>query len=426
MAAFYSVTQVNAYIKNIFSRDAALTRITVRGEVSNCRYLDAGHIYFTLKDDNAAISCVMFQSSRAGLTFRLENGQKIDATGQISVYEKTGSYQLYVRTAALAGTGELYERFLAMKERLQEMGMFDPVYKKPIPTHVKTIGIVTAEGGAAIRDIINISHRRNPYVKLFLMPALVQGQYAPADIADAIRRLDRYHFDVMIVGRGGGSIEDLWAFNEEIVAKAIFDCETPVISAVGHETDFTIADFVADLRAPTPSAAAELANFDYRSFEEQLSLYREQMERLLLFRKGNMRSRLETFRARLEAGSPENRLQNFRTRLSHGQNRLEALMERKLSDTRRNAELIRTRMPVAMERKLERTQGKMKLYAGRLDGCSPLKKLSGGYGYVMSGGKAVRHVKDVRAGDELTSILADGTITSTVTGVKAGGIGNEH
>jgi len=426
MGSFYSVTQVNAYIKNMFSRDAALSRITVRGEVSNCRYLEAGHIYFTLKDDNAAISCVLFQSSRAGLSFRLENGQKIDATGQISVYEKSGSYQLYVRSAALTGTGELYERFLEMKARLQEMGMFDPCYKKPIPSYVKTIGIVTAEGGAAIRDIINISHRRNPYVKLYLMPALVQGQYAPADIADAIRKLDTYRFDVMIVGRGGGSIEDLWAFNEEIVAKAIFDCETPVISAVGHETDFTIADFVSDLRAPTPSAAAELANFDYRSFEEQLNIYREQMERMLLYKKSTCERRLETYRARLEAGSPQSRLSSMQTELSRDRDRLNTLMENRIVRGQRKAELIRTRMPLAMDRKLERTAGKLRILAERLDGCSPLKKLSGGYGYIMSGGKAVRHVSQLHTGDELTSILADGTVKSIVTGVETGGIRNEQ
>lgn len=425
MSSFYSVTQVNAYIKSIFSRDAALGRITVRGEVSNCRYLDTGHIYFTLKDEGAAISCVLFQSARAGLSFRLENGQKIDATGQISVYEKTGSYQLYVKSAALAGTGELYMQFLAMKQRLQEMGMFDDCYKKPIPAHAHTIGIVTAEGGAAIRDIINVSKRRNPYVKLYLMPALVQGQYAAEDIADAIRRLDAYHFDVMIVGRGGGSIEDLWAFNEEVVAKAIFDCDTPVISAVGHETDYTIADFVSDRRAPTPSAAAELANFDYYSFEEQLSVYREQLSRILLFKRQKLKSRTEAMIARLEAGSPERRLQSMRDRLSHDRSRMEALLSLRLSHAHRKAELVRARMPVSMERKLEGTAGMLRYYAGRLDGLSPLKKLSGGFGYVMSGKKAVLHAADVHPGDELTSILADGTITSTVTGVISGGDDHE-
>jgi len=419
MAVVYSVTQVNSYIKTLFSRNAAFSRITIRGEVSNCRCPETGTVYFTLKDEGAAISCVMFQSDRQSLAFRLENGQKIDATGQISVYEKNGTYQLYVRTAEPVGNGELYERFLKMKARMEEMGMFDPGYKKPIPAHAMKIGIITAEGGAAIRDIINVSKRRNPYVRLYLLPTLVQGQYAAEEIAAAIRKMDRLHPDVMIVGRGGGSIEDLWAFNEEVVAQAIFDCETPVISAVGHETDFTIADFVSDLRAPTPSAAAELANFDYSGFEEQISGYGDRLYRNLQYKTGILRQRLRTLQTGIRNAGPSERLRRMKECLEKYRLRLDGSMERTLGEAHGRVERLNLRLPDAMDRKLERTVAAMRVLAGRLDGCSPLKKLSGGFGYLMSGGKAVLHAGDLKPGDELTGFLSDGKILSTVTEVQA-------
>ena len=419
--AVYSVSQVNSYIKTLFSRNAAFTRITVRGEISNCRCPETGTVYFTLKDEGAAISCVLFQSDRQALTFRPENGMKVDATGQISVYEKTGVYQLYVRTAEPVGNGELYERFLKMKARMEEMGMFDPGYKKPIPAYAMKVGIVTAEGGAAIRDIINVSKRRNPYVRLYLMPTLVQGQYAAEEIAAAIRRMDRLHPDVMIVGRGGGSIEDLWAFNEEVVAQAIFDCETPVISAVGHETDFTIADFVSDLRAPTPSAAAELANFDWYAFEEQISGCRDRLLRNVQYRTQLLRQKLRTLQTGIQNAGPSGRLSRQRERLEKFRLRLNAGMEQPYRDAREEYRRLSTKLPEVMDRKLERTSARLRLLAGRLDGCSPLKKLSGGYGYLMSGGKGVLHAADLKPGDELTSYLADGRIVSRVTQVQENG-----
>ena len=275
MASVYSVGQVNAYIKNMFNADFALNNIYIKGEISNCKYHTSGHIYFTLKDSTGVISAVMFAGNRKGLKFKLEEGQKVIALGSVSVYERDGKYQLYAKQIILEGTGLLYQRFEQLKTQLEEMGLFDKMYKKPIPKYATKVGICTASTGAAIQDIINISKRRNPFVQLYLYPCLVQGQGAAVDIVNAIRCLDSMDLDVIIVGRGGGSIEDLWAFNEEIVAKAIFDCDTPVISAVGHETDFTIADFVADMRAPTPSAAAELAVFDYSEFmEKQLNYSR--------------------------------------------------------------------------------------------------------------------------------------------------------
>ena len=270
MASVYSVTQVNLYIKNMFVQDFLLNRISVRGEVSNCKYHTSGHIYFTLKDKSGTLSAVMFASQRRGLAFGLQEGQQVVVSGSVDVYERDGKYQLYAKEIRREGVGDLFERFQKLRDELEDMGMFAAEYKQPIPKYAKTVGVVTASTGAAIRDIMNISARRNPYVQLVLYPALVQGENAKESIVKGIQTLDAMGLDVMIVGRGGGSIEDLWAFNEEMVARAIFDCKTPVISAVGHETDVTIADYVADLRAPTPSAAAELAVFDYSQFEGRL------------------------------------------------------------------------------------------------------------------------------------------------------------
>ena len=279
MSGIYTVKQVNSYIKNMFTQDFMLNRIYVKGEISNCKYHPSGHIYFSLKDESGTIACVMFAGSRAGLSFTLKNGQRVIAFGSVSVYERDGKYQLYAREIKLDGAGELYEKFEALKRELYEMGMFSDEYKQRIPSYVKTVGIVTAQNGAAVRDIINVAKRRNPYVQLILYPALVQGEGAVKSIISGIRMLEQQGVDVMIVGRGGGSIEELWAFNEEAVARAIFECSVPVISAVGHETDVTIADFVADLRAPTPSAAAELAVYEIRECKKTMSAYEDRIVR---------------------------------------------------------------------------------------------------------------------------------------------------
>ena len=366
MAGVYSVSQVNAYIKNMFAQDFALNRISVKGEVSNCKYHTSGHIYFTLKDGLGAMQAVMFASRRKGLTFRLEEGQQVVVKGSIEVYERDGRYQLYASEITLDGTGDLFRRFEKLRNELEEMGMFSPEYKTPIPKYAKTVGIVTASTGAAIRDIINISGRRNPYVQLVLCPALVQGAGAAPSIVRAIQTLDALHLDVLIVGRGGGSIEDLWAFNEESVARAIFACRTPVISAVGHETDVTIADYVADLRAPTPSAAAELAVFDYH---------------------------LEQFRLRLQLHSPQSQLNERRQYLEDARVKMARRMEKKVSDLRHRLELV----------------------CSRMDGLSPLKKISGGYGFVTDAdGKRVETVTGLQAGDTLTVRLPDGRVEAEI------------
>ena len=385
----YTVRQVNAYIKNMFTQDYMLNRIYVKGEVSNCKYHTSGHIYFSLKDESGTIACVMFAGQRGGLAFHMREGQQVVVFGGISVYERSGSYQLYAREIRLDGEGVLYERFQALKQELGEMGMFAPEYKKTIPSFVKTVGIVTAPTGAAIRDIMNISARRNPFVQLILYPALVQGEGAVQSIVTGIQTLDAYGVDVMIVGRGGGSIEDLWAFNEEAVARAIFECETPVISAVGHETDTTIADYVADLRAPTPSAAAELAVYDYRLTERTMIEYHEKATRLLEQQIRMQRLRLREYQTKLMYLHPENQVRDYRQRIVDYEEKLRFLMENSLQKNK-------MRFTVDLE--------KMKKL-------SPLEKLNQGFSYVETADrKAVKRIGQVDVGDELTIYVTDGTI----------------
>ena len=389
MAGVYSVSQVNAYIKNMFAQDFALSRISIKGEVSNCKYHTSGHIYFTLKDGLAAIQAVMFASRRGGLDFELRDGQQVVVKGSVEVYERDGRYQLYASQIALDGAGDLFRRFEKLRNELEEMGMFAPEYKRPIPKFARTVGVVTASTGAAIRDIINISSRRNPYVQLVLYPARVQGEGAAESIARGIEVLDRMGLDVIIAGRGGGSIEDLWAFNEEIVARAIFRCSTPVISAVGHETDVTIADYVADLRAPTPSAAAELAVFDFGQFEAQLRGAKELLARGLKRKIDGVRYQTEQYRLKLRLHDPQRQINEKRQRLVSAEDELKRLMERRLSDCRH----------------------RLALMSGRLHGQSPLEKLSRGFGFITDEeGRRVDHAASVRSGDRLSIRLADGQI----------------
>ena len=328
----YTVKQVNAYIKNMFTQDFMLNRIYVKGEVSNCKYHTSGHIYFSLKDESGTIACVMFAGQRGGLSFHMREGQQIIVLGSVNVYERTGSYQLYANEIRLDGEGALYEKYQMLKQELEEMGMFAPEYKQEIPAYAKRIGVVTAPTGAAVRDIMNISARRNPYVQLILYPAQVQGEGAKESIVRGIRMLEMKEVDVIIIGRGGGSIEDLWAFNEEEVARAIFDCMVPVISAVGHETDVTIADYVADLRAPTPSAAAELAVWDYRQVENYLTECRLRMNRSVAGAVRMNRLRLKEMETRLSYLHPRHKLQEQQQRLAELEDELRQMMNDRVKE----------------------------------------------------------------------------------------------
>ena len=415
MASVYTVSQVTAYIRNMFTQDFALNRISIRGEVSNCKYHTSGHIYFTLQDGGAQIAAVMFAGQRKGLDFELREGQEVTVSGTVDVYERDGRYQLYAKEITREGKGDLFRQFEKLRNELEEMGMFDSCYKQPIPKYARKVGIVTAGTGAAIRDIMNISARRNPYVQLILYPALVKGEQAKYSIAKGIETLDRMGLDVLIVGRGGGSIEDLWAFNEEMVARAIFNCTTPVISAVGHETDVTIADYVADLRAPTPSAAAELAVFDYSQFVEQVNLYRQVLERSMERRMEKLHFRLDQCGMRLKLLSPQRQLNDRRQRLADMENRLERMLEEELGASRRRLEDRKRRLEAQMAAGLTEGKHRLALLSGRLDGLSPLKKLGGGYGFVTDArGRAFTSIAQAEPGDIIRISVKDGRADARV------------
>ncbi len=374
MAGVYTVSQVNAYIKNMFVQDYALNRISIKGEVSNVKYHTSGHIYFTLKDGKGALSAVMFASQRMGLSFPLKEGQQVVATGSVDVYERDGRYQLYAREIRLDGMGALYLEFVRLRNELQEMGMFADEYKQPVPHYAQRVGVVTAPTGAAIRDIMNISSRRNPYVQLILYPALVQGKDAAASIVRGIETLDAMGLDVLIVGRGGGSIEDLWAFNEESVARAIFECSTPVISA-----------------------AAELAVFDYRQFAADLSIMRESLVQAQKRRLDWEKSRLEQYRLRLKVQDPA----------------------RKLNDRRMRIMKLEEDLQEAIQRKLLARKHQLEILAGRLQGASPLEKISGGYGFLTDEkGRRIVRVSQVKPGDVLDIRVRDGKVRARAEDVE--------
>ena len=391
----YSVSQVNTYIERMFADDFMLGNLSLSGEVSNCKYNHTGHIYFTLKDEKASISCVMFAGKRAkGLKFQMKNGDKVVVTGYVGVYSPQGKYQVYANEIELAGVGDLYQRFEALKAELEESGMFSDIYKKTLPSHAMKIGVVTAPTGAAVHDIIRVSKTRNPYVQIILYPAQVQGEGAVPSVISGIQCLDQMNLDVIIVGRGGGSIEDLWAFNEEAVARAIFNANTPIISAVGHETDFTIADFVADKRAATPSQAAELANFVYQDFADSLERYSDKLNRSLDYKISTYEDKLKSLSQRLQLLRPENKIKANEEKLKNLSLRLSSLMDSKL----------------------DKYENRLIAISGRLDGLSPAKKLAAGFGYLTDeSGARVDTVKQLSVGDKVSIRIKDGQIISEIT-----------
>ncbi|CUN92338.1 MULTISPECIES: exodeoxyribonuclease VII large subunit [Anaerostipes] len=394
----FSVTQINTYIKRMFQSDYALRRISIKGQVSNCKYHSSGHIYFSLKDEGSQISCVMFANARYdGLKFELEDGQEVVVDGNISVYERGGSYQLYAQEIRLNGIGELYVAYEMLKQKLYEEGLFDHEKKKPIPKNPKKIGVVTARTGAAIHDIISTAKRRNPYVQLILYPAKVQGDGASDTIVAGIKALDQYGVDIIIVGRGGGSIEDLWAFNEEKVARAIYEAQTPIISGTGHEVDTTIADYAADLRAATPTAACELAVPDIREVMEGI-INREYTLRTLLkqvVRRYQMK--LQQYQITIANFDPRFQLQEQKMHLAELEEQIHAVMKNKMTDY----------------------QHKLELYTKELHGLSPTAKLINGFGYIEgSNGEPVTSVKKVMEGDQISLTISDGTIITKAEQIK--------
>ncbi|MBT9773609.1 MAG: exodeoxyribonuclease VII large subunit [Coprococcus sp.] len=393
----YSVSSVNQYIKSLFMDDFALNHIYVRGEVSNCKYHSSGHIYFTLKDRGGAIACVMFAGNRKGLNFRMTEGMAVIVFGSVSVYERDGRYQLYAREIMQEGAGKLYEAYEALKKKLLAEGLFDEEHKLDIPKYPKRLGVVTARTGAAVQDIINVSLRRNPWLQIVFCPATVQGEGAVQSVVRGIRALEEVGVDVMIVGRGGGSIEDLWAFNEEMVARAVYDCKIPVISAVGHETDTTIIDYVADLRAPTPSAAAELAVPDMRIVLGQLQGYEEALEAAMEQIMALCRQRVDSYARVFRHLNPQSRLNDRRQRL----------ME------------IEDRLRLGMERRIEQAKSKLAIRTQQLEGVSPLRQLERGYAYVSDeDGHGVASAEQVTVGQHLFLDVKDGMIESEVTAIQ--------
>lgn len=394
MGSIYSVGQINNYIKSMFAQDYLLSReVSVRGEVSNCKYHSTGHVYFTLKENGSAISCVMFSSYRRNLNFQMTDGQQVVVKGKVEVFVRDGKYQIYVSSIERDGEGNLYLAFEALKKRLEAEGMFSAEYKRELPGTVKTLGVVTAPTGAAVRDIISVAKRRNPYIQIVLYPAIVQGDEAAASIIKGMEALEQYGVDVMIVGRGGGSIEDLWAFNEEAVAHAIFQCSVPVISAVGHETDFTIADFVADKRAATPSAAAELAVEEFAKTERHLEEYRALLVKAMEQHVVRARMKTQLMKQKMHSASPSVKVREYRM----------------------NSARLSEKMDVTMTQLIRNKRNTLRILVERMHAVSPIKRLNGGMAYLSDdSGKRVSGVNDMRVGEDVYIRMKDGEARATV------------
>lgn len=393
-----SVSDVNQYIKATLDRDLLLSGLCIRGEISNYKVYPSGHHYFTLKDSGGALRCVMFKGSAVRLRFRPENGMKVLAFGRITVFPRDGAYQLYCEQLTPEGVGDLHVAFEQMKAKLDAMGLFDPAHKKPIPAFPKTIAIVTSSAGAAIHDMLRILSKRYPLAKVVLLPVRVQGQEAPAELCGAIRYVNRYHLaDVIITGRGGGSMEDLWAFNDERLAMTIYQSEIPVISAVGHEPDVTISDYVADLRAATPSNAAELVVPDRQELQERLSSLRERMLQTQRRQVRLLRQRVEALEAKPVLRSPRNYLQDRRLLVDFHQKQLAAN--------------IRT----VLDRKKQRYIAS----AAALDAMSPLKVLTRGYSMTTNAdGHVITNAASLRPGDRVTVRLCAGSFDAAVETIQ--------
>lgn len=371
----FAVSEVNQYLKQLLESQSDLHHIPVLGEISNFKRYQSGHCYFTLKDEKSALKCVMFKSSAAHLSFEPQNGEKVVALGSISVYERDGAYQLYVTAMRRQGVGDLMQAYEALKEKLTKEGLFDESRKKPLPRLPRAIGIITSPSGAAVHDIITVSRRRNKGVKLILYPVKVQGEEAAGEIVRAIDFFHRHHLaDLLIVGRGGGSIEDLWAFNEEPVVRAIAASKIPIISAVGHETDFTLSDFAADARAATPSQAAEIAVIDVAAYRNGIAFYWDKAAKLL---------------------------------------------EKEIHENAQLADSLQQELTQAMAAELDAKKHRLSLMAAKLSALSPLTVLSRGYSITTTAGhRAVQGVSDVSVGDTIRTTVADGTISSVVSGIE--------
>ena len=389
-----SITQLNEYIRGRMDSDPLLAQVAVRGEISNYKQYPSGHHYFTLKDDGSALRCVMFKGNAMRLRFRPENGMKIIAMGKVSVYPRDGAYQLYCTAMTMDGVGDLYAAFEQLKKKLAAQGLFDPAHKKPLPKYPGTIGIITSSAGAAVHDMLRILRKRYPLSRVRLLPVRVQGAEAPGEIAAAIGYANHYHLaDLLIVGRGGGSIEDLWAFNDEQVAYAIYHSEIPVISAVGHEPDVTISDYVADLRAATPSNAAELAVPDQDALRQSLDAMANAMA-------SSLNRQVKAARQHLMVLSTSPALQG---------------PTGYLEQRKQSVELLKNRLVAAQNQNITRAKQRYIAQISKLEAMSPLKVLTRGYSMVQTErGEVVRSVSQVSLGERIRVRLSDGTLSATV------------
>ena len=396
-ADIFSVTMLNEYIKNIFENNRTLSSVTVRGEISNFTNHRSGHLYFSLKDSDGQIRAVMFRSRAQGLKFMPESGMKVIIHGSVTVYPRDGSYQIYVSSMQPDGIGALYLAYEQMKSRLAEEGLFDDIHKKPIPMFPRRIGVITSPTGAAVRDIINVTGRRYPMADIYIYPALVQGAGSEDSLVRALDYLDKSGLcDVIIIGRGGGSIEDLWSFNSEKLAKRIFDAKTPIISAVGHETDFTICDFVSDMRAPTPSAAAEIAVPDRRELMMRVDQLDERLAAALVRNVQRARERLNVLSDRASADSVRRMLDGKRDEVNY-LNEKAALLIRSILQARRDM---------------------LSSSAAKANALSPLSTLSRGYSVAEKDNVVIKSVNELSVGDRLTLIMRDGTAVTEVVEIK--------
>ena len=413
-----TVSQLNAYIKSLVARDDFLGSVAVRGELSNYKRYPSGHHYFTLKDAESSLKCVMFRSAAGKLRFRPESGMGVTAWGRISVYPRDGAYQLYCEALMPEGFGDLQMAYEQLKAKLEKEGLFDRSHKKPIPRYPERIAVITSSAGAAVHDIIRVLRRRWPMGKIMLLPVRVQGVEAPGEIAAALRYASEHKVaDVVITGRGGGSIEDLWAFNDERVARAIYDCEIPVISAVGHEPDVTIADFVADLRAATPSNAAELAAPDVTELMQAIDSAMRRLENSMAKRISGSREALEALSSRRVLQSATGFIEQRRSQVETLRVRLEAASGF-ASKSRSQLDNLASRMDSALDAAMTRKKNEYLRAAAKLDALSPLKVLSRGYAIAMDeDGRAVKDSSGVRAGDKLTVRLASGALGCRVEDV---------
>ncbi len=423
-----TVGQLNGYVSRLFAADSLLQNVRLKGEISNFkRHAATGHWYFTLKDDSGAISCVMFRQHQYGISLFPSDGMQVELLGSVGLYTKTGAYQFYATGMKETGLGDLYARFEATKTKLQLEGLFDQARKKPLPVFPKKIGIITSASGAVIHDIIQVSRRRNPSVQLCLCPATVQGQGAEKTVIAALRELLlNVGPDVIIIARGGGSMEDLWPFNEESLARAIAMCPVPVISAVGHETDFTIADFVADMRAPTPSAAAEIAVPDMCELSQALVLLRTGMSRAVVQRFAFAENILLQLRNRLANASPVSSLERYVSRLEAAK-RILRKDSSVLSSYEERVTTDRNRLITSADIYVNSIESRLSVLQARLNALSPTNVLSRGYALVQRGKQVIDSIEEMKVNENLTLLMADGSATVRTLSLEKGvSHGNEE